>query len=65
MKKIYLKPECNVMLVETHHMLAASTDLLGYDGGILSQDLTNPEETNATSGNLSRGGFSVWDEWDF
>ena len=64
MKKTYQKPESNVVVVETQPLMSAS-NLLGYDGGILSQELSDPVETNETSGNLSRSGFGVWDEWDF
>lgn len=46
MKKIYKTPITNVVKVELTHMIAIST--LG--------------NTDATSGNLSRSGNSVWDE---
>ena len=65
MKNTYQKPESNVVVVETQPLMSASTGLLGYDGGILSQELSNPEETTETRGNLSRSSFGVWDEWNF
>ena len=46
MKKIYKTPTMNVVKVELTHMIAIST--IG--------------NTDATSGNLSRRGNSVWDE---
>ena len=46
MKKIYKTPTTNVVKVELTHMIAIST--IG--------------DTDATSGNLSRRGNSVWDE---
>ena len=46
MKKIYKTPTTNVVKVELTHMIAIST--IG--------------DTDATSGNLSRRGSSVWDE---
>lgn len=46
MKKIYKTPTTNVVKVELTHMIAIST--LG--------------NTDATSGNLSRRGRSVWDD---
>ena len=64
MKKTYLSPKTIAIGVEAHQLLEESFTVLGYDSGIISQDLAGAGSTNATEGNLSRG-RSVWDEWDF
>lgn len=60
MKKTYLIPSTDVALVETQLMIAGSNN---YGQPEQGQDLSQAEETNATSGNLSRR-RSVWGEED-
>ena len=64
MKKTYLSPETIAICVEAHQLMESSPTVLGYDNGIISQDLAGAGSTEATDGNLSRG-RSVWAEWDF
>ena len=64
MKKTYFSPETIAISVEAHQLMSESPTVLGYDNGIISQDLAGAGETGASSGNLSRRN-NVWDEWDF
>ena len=47
-----------VVNVKTQHLMAGSGDMLS--GG--SQNLDNAPTTDATSGNLSKDGSSLWDD---
>ena len=56
MKKKYQSPEAQLVLVNTLQMIAASPVENGFDP---SKPIGT---TGATSGNLSRRGYSVWDD---
>ena len=56
MKKKYQSPETQLVLVNTLQMIAASPVENGFDP---SKPIGT---TDATSGNLSRRGYSVWDD---
>ena len=58
MKATYQHPTTDIVSVSTEQMIASSNN---YGEPEKGQDLSNAEETNATSGNLSRR-RSVWDE---
>ena len=64
MKKIYMTPTTKWVEAQTEEMIAAS-GLFATDGSgnPTEQDLSTPETTDATSGNLSRQG--LWDDTDF
>jgi len=60
MKAIYQSPKTVIITIEVSKMIAAS-DLIKSNNGVLEQDLSNPQETNVTSGNLSRRN-NIWDD---
>lgn len=57
MKKNYLKPNTEILIVETQGMLAGSDAGFSFDGdtgtGVLN-------ETTATGEAMSKGGFDAW-----
>ena len=55
-----MTPTTKWVEAQTEEMIASS---LTEVGGVLQQDLSDPNTTEATSGNLSRQ--SLWDENDF
>jgi hypothetical protein len=61
MKKTYQTPTAQPSDMELEQLIAASP-LITTNGENLEQDLSNPETTGATSGNLSR--FSIWGDDD-
>lgn len=62
MKKTYQNPEIEYLFVSPEDMIAYSNGILGTDGpGTI--DLSQPtNETDKTSGNLSR--INIWDDED-
>lgn len=59
MKKIYVMPLTATTTIELEQMMAGS-NLLQSNGDNLEQDLSIPQTTTETSGNLSRR--NVWDD---
>jgi len=63
MKKIYMTPTTKWVEAQAEEMMAGSDLFTPDSSGNPTQDLSSPETTEATSGNLSRQ--SLWDENDF
>ena len=65
MKAIYQKPAIKSMDADMSELLAASPLFQDNGDGSISQELSNDNSTDATSGNLSR--HSLWedDEYDY
>ena len=62
MKKIYMTPTTKWVEAQAEEMM--TTSLFTPDtSGNPTQDLSSPETTTETSGNLSRQG--LWDDTDF
>ena len=59
MKKTYINPAMKVVKVQTQHIMAGS---LGDGPTPNSFTLGDAPTTTATSGNLSKGGSSLWDD---
>ena len=59
MKKTYQEPATSWTVVRTEEMISAS--IVDNGNGTLSVDLDAPDETNESSGNLSRQ--ILGDEW--
>ena len=57
MKKIYQMPTIKWLEAETEEMIASSPLENGFN-------MDEVDTTNETSGNLSRKGYSVWDDED-
>ena len=63
MKKIYMTPTTKWVEAQAEEMMAGSDLFTPGSGDELIQNLSTPETTDETSGNLSRQ--SLWDENDF
>ena len=57
MKKIYQMPTIKWLEADTEEMIASSPLENGFN-------MDEVDTTNETSGNLSRKGYSVWDDED-